>query len=104
VRKNYGKELMEYLNKHGMPVPMLRDPADFKPSVSFTMLVVAFLLYVGGMVGKWSSFLGHVNMSEARDLLIITCSLYFARKSPMLGGGNSAEPDAKPEADTQQKN
>jgi len=73
------KELLNKMNKLGIPIPMLRDPKHGVSSVSLTMMFTSFLVCIIGLIGKMSGFLGGVDMSAALTLLGITSGLYFGR-------------------------
>jgi hypothetical protein len=74
------KELLNKMNKSGIPVPTIKDPKHGVGSVSLTMVVVSFGVCVLGIIGKVSQFLGDVDMSQGLVLLTISCSLYFGRQ------------------------
>lgn len=74
------REFARFLNKHGVPLPFIRDPKTQRSSVSLTMMVLSFLVALIGLIGKASGFFGGVDLSQAMMLLGITSGLYFSRK------------------------
>ena len=83
------------LNEKGIPIPLLRDPKLDGPSVSLTLMVIAFVIAAGGLIGKFTKFLGAVDISGANYLFISTAALYFGRK--MSGDGKKIEVDSDKE-------
>jgi hypothetical protein len=43
------------------------------------MVVVAFTVYVIGLLAKMSKLVGGVNLAETKELLEVCCYLYFGR-------------------------
>lgn len=78
------KELHNKLHEQGIKLWYLRDPIKKCPSVSLTMLVVSFLLYVLTLVNKLAGWFGDVD--GAGQLLLISAGLYFGRS---FSGGKS---------------
>lgn len=71
------KELHHKLHEHGLKLWFVRDPIKKQPSVSLTMLIISFNLYVFTLInklGKWFS-----DVDGAGQLLIVCASLYFGR-------------------------
>ena len=74
------KELVNYMNSKGIPIPVVRDPLFQTPSVTLTTVVVSFGMCVIGLIGKASGFLGGVDMSQALTLFGISCGIYLGRR------------------------
>lgn len=73
------KEMIKQLQDNGLPIFFIQDPLTKKPSVSLTMVVVSFTLYVLAIINKFANFLDGVNLDGGLELLITSCSLYFGR-------------------------
>lgn len=81
------KELHNKLHEYGIKLWFIRDPIKKQPSVSLTMLVISFSLYVFTLVnklGKWFS-----DVDGAGQLLLISAGLYFGRS--FSGGKGKAK-------------
>lgn len=68
------------LNEKGVPLPLFRDPSHDAPSVTMTMMVIAFCIAAAGLVGKFTKFLGDVDTSGANYLFLTAAGLYLGRK------------------------
>lgn len=71
------KELHEKMHAQGLKLWYLRDPIKGTPSVSLTMLVISFNLYVFTLVNKLGQWFSDVD--GAGQLLLISAGLYFGR-------------------------
>lgn len=71
------KKIVSKLNDKGVPLPMVRDPNTLEGSVSLTLVVVSSLLVAIGIVGKWSKWLGDIDMNNALQFFYASCTLYF---------------------------
>lgn len=71
------KELHKKLHEQGIELWFVRDPIKKAPSVSLTMLIISFNLYLFTMVNKLAGWFS--NIDGAEQLLIISASLYFGR-------------------------
>jgi hypothetical protein len=71
------KELHNRLHEQGIKLWYLRDPLKKQPSVSLTMLVISFSLYVFTLVNKFGKWFSDVD--GAGQLLLISAGLYFGR-------------------------
>ena len=67
------------MNSKGIPVPTARDPQTGLGSVSFTLVLISSVIYILGMVGKWSGKFGGIDMANAKDFFDSSCYLYFGR-------------------------
>lgn len=73
------KQFIIKLNDFGIPLPLLRDPKEDHASITYTMMVVSYLIVVIGLVGKLSKQLD-VDMSQAMYLFMTTSGVYLGRK------------------------
>ena len=71
------KAFYDSLCEKGIKIPLIRDVLKGTPSVSLTMLVIAFCLNVFTLINKLGGWFS--NIDGASELLIITASLYFGR-------------------------
>jgi MFS-type transporter involved in bile tolerance (Atg22 family) len=71
------KAIYDNLCEKGIRIPLLRDVVKGTPSISYTMLVVSFCLYIFTMINKLAGWFS--NIEGAEQLLIICCGLYFGR-------------------------
>lgn len=72
------KELFRKMNEEGIMLPMIR--IDGKPSISATMMFLAFNTALLGQIGKFSGVLGGIDLTQANYLFGIAASLYFGRR------------------------
>lgn len=80
------------MNSSGVAIPMVRDPKSGRGSVSLTLVFLSFNFVILGLIGKFTKYLGEVDMSNALWLFGICCSLYFGRK--FSKDGNKVEVEA----------
>ena len=73
-------QILNKMNKNGIPLPLLRDPTTSQGSVSLTMMVTSFAICLVTLAGKITKVLGEVDYSNCLWLFGITASLYFGRK------------------------
>lgn len=71
------KEWYGRLHETGLKLPFVRDPIKKSPSVSLTMLVISFNIYVLTLINKLAGFMNDVD--GAGQLLLISAGLYFGR-------------------------
>lgn len=76
------------LNEFGVPLPLLRDPVKAQPSVSLTMVFIAFNMVLIGLIGKWSKILD-IDVQSAIYWFYGCCALYFGRS--FKSGNNKIE-------------
>ena len=74
------KQFIFNLNEKGIPLPLIRDPQLDGPSVSLTIMLIAFAIAAGGLIGKFTKIVGDIDTSSANYLFISTAALYFGRK------------------------
>jgi len=72
--KNKLKEINEYLATKGIVFPFIRD--NDKPSVSLTLLMLAFLYWSLGIL----EIIKDLDLDKAENGVMIMASLYFGRK------------------------
>lgn len=91
------KELLDKLKNNGVPLIFFRDYATGKPSITFTMSVVSFVLCVLSVIAKFdkSSFFGDIDYTETSNLLIISLGAYIGRKFQSNGKEASIEKEDK---------
>lgn len=73
------KNFMKQLNERGIPTPIFRDMVSMKPSITYTMLVVSFILVVISSFKLGSDKLG-LNFNQCLELLQFTGLGYIGRK------------------------
>ncbi len=76
------KALAKGLQEKGIPLIYLRDPKTQEPSVTFSMMVVSFVLCTGAVIAKVaeSKLLGGLNFEYCLQLLMATGAGYLGRK------------------------
>lgn len=97
-------KLVETLNRKGIPIPFLRDPATGLSSVSLTLVFISFNVWLVSMIGKVSGALGGVNTNDVFNMVLACFGLYFGRKFQSDGKGkvelselSKENKDGKPE-------
>jgi hypothetical protein len=71
------KKFVVNMNDKGVPLPMVRDPNTLEGSVSLTLVVLSSIMVMVGIVGKWSGWLGGIDMVNAMQFFYASCTLYF---------------------------
>jgi hypothetical protein len=71
------KDAAAKLATYGVPMLMLRDPLTKKASLPFTMVTLAIMLVVIGIVGKLSALVGGIDKGLAVQFLTTSAALYF---------------------------
>jgi len=71
--------LIKELQNRGIPLFFIKDPVSNQPSVSLTMLVVAFTLSIMSLLNKVAKIVDGVDIENTLELLIICAGLYFGR-------------------------
>lgn len=74
------KQIVLSANKDGIPLPMVRDPATGRGSVTLTMVVVSFGVAILLLGGKAVNLVGAIDYSNVLWLLGVTLSAYLGRK------------------------
>lgn len=84
---------IQKLKDNGIPLVFFRDYATGKPSITFTMSVISFVLCVCAVIAKVnnSKFFGDIDYSECSNLLIISLGAYIGRKFQSDGKSTTLE-------------
>lgn len=85
VRKEL-KKLLTSMRDSGVPTIILQDPLKKQPSITYTMLIINFVLCIAASVGKLNDALGGVDFGQVSQLMWITGGLYFGRQFQKLVG------------------
>jgi hypothetical protein len=96
---NKVKTFINKLNERGIPMPLLRDPKNNGPSVSLTIMVIAFAIASAGLIGKFTKLIGEVDVSGALYLYLTSAGLYYGRKL----SGDSTKKTIEMEEDKENK-
>jgi len=73
------KKKLKELQDTGFPIIFFRDPLTKLPSVSLTLLLIAFCLTVFSLINKFTKIVDGVDVDNTLELLIVCASLYFGR-------------------------
>jgi len=73
---NSWNAMMLRMADYGVPILMLRDPFTQRPSLPFTMMILAIILEVVSMVGNLSALVGGVDRGSAFQFLTTSAALY----------------------------
>ena len=73
-------KLAREANLFGISVPTIKDPKTGMGSVSLTLLFLSSALVILGLVGKWSGFLGMIDIENALEFSYASSALYFGRR------------------------
>jgi hypothetical protein len=82
------KALLDKAHTLGIKLPYLRDPLKGTPSVSLTLMMISFVLYILTLVNKLAGWFGDVDGTF--QLLVLTTSLYFGRSFGNSGKGKTS--------------
>lgn len=72
------RNLVRYMNEHGIPLPMIR--VEGKASFSATLTFLAFNAWLVSVVGKAAGALGGMDTNATFQMFIACAGLYFGRK------------------------
>lgn len=86
---NYLKRIYMCAHEQGIRLPMFRDPASNKPSVTLTMTVLSFNTCLLGQIGKIAKLLGDVDLTQANYLFLMCLGAYLGRR--LQGNGTTKE-------------
>jgi len=89
------KDFIAKLQDQGVPIFFIKDPQTKLPSVSLTLLVVAFTLTIISLLNKFAKIFEGVDVDNTLELLIITSSLYFGRAFSKKMSQNNQDEDKK---------
>lgn len=70
---------MEEYQRGGIPLVFIKDPVTKEPSVSLSLLLVAFVLNLFSLINKFAKLFEGVDIENSLQLLIVCASLYFGR-------------------------
>jgi hypothetical protein len=80
------QELLEKIQKkvkewqeQGVPIFFFRDEQKKGPSVSLSMMLIAFALSVFSLINKFAKIVDGVDVDNSIELFIVTASLYMGR-------------------------
>lgn len=73
------KEHIKELQDKGLPIILFRDPVSKLPSVSLTLLILAFGLSIFSLINKFAKIVDGVDVDNTLELLVVCASLYFGR-------------------------
>jgi hypothetical protein len=73
------KEHLKSLQEQGIPLLFIKDPLTKQPSVSLTLLLIAFALSVFSLINKFAKIVDGVDVDNTLELLVVCASLYFGR-------------------------
>lgn len=74
------KDLCTKMNKHGIPLPMIRDPKKGQGSVSLTLVFISFNVWLVSMIGHAAGALGGMDHDAALQMFLASAGLYWSRK------------------------
>ena len=66
------KEKIKKLTDYGIPLPMLRDFKKKEPSISLTMMFIAFNLCLFSLINKFAKIVQGVDVDNSIQLFMIT--------------------------------
>ena len=72
-------QIIKFINEKGIPLAFFRDPITQKPSVSLTMLIIAFVMSMFALINSFAKLFDGLDVDNTLQLLIICASLYFGR-------------------------
>lgn len=72
--------MLDKANRNGIPLPMLRDPATGKASVTLTMVWISFNIAIITLAGKITKLIGDVDYQSVLWLFGLTLGVYLGRK------------------------
>ena len=73
------KELLSKYVKNGVPNLVMRDEVTGLPSLTYTLFYLNGLIALGGVVGRFASLVKGVDADAAKELLMVTGTLYVGR-------------------------
>ncbi len=81
-------EFFKKVNDNGIPLPLARDNATGKGSVSLTMLWISFNVALFLLLGKVTNLTGTVDYQSVLWFYGITASFFFGRKFQKTAKGD----------------
>lgn len=79
IRKKW-LDLVNLANSKGLPLPTIRDPKTGMGSISLTLVVLSFNIWVASIIGKVASDAGGINPDQTLNMFLACAGLYFGRK------------------------
>lgn len=99
-RTSWMSIVLSDVTDRGIPLPLFRDRASGKGSVSLTLVVISSVVVVVGLTCKWSKYLGEIDISNALQFFYASCGLYWGRRTQTKSGTiDGDQRDAKPSDD-----
>lgn len=79
------KDFIKKLQANGIPVVMFQDIKTKEPSFSFTLALIATLIYIVAIFSNYFAFLKGINVDASLNFVLCAYSLYFGRKLSFNG-------------------
>lgn len=73
--EKHWQTFVERMNNKGIPMPMARYKGKANPAL--TLVIISSFLVISAIVGKWSGYLGGVDMGNAMEFFKVSCALFF---------------------------
>lgn len=86
-------EISKFMSEKGIPLPLLRDHKSGRPSVSLTMMIVVFTMWLLGVIGSVSGALKGIDLDSTFNMFLAVSSLYFGRR--LVKDGSKIEVEDK---------
>jgi len=71
--------IIKNLQDKGVPILVIRDPLTKLPSVSLTLMVIAFFFVSFSVINSYFGWLKIPTDDGAMELFLVTAGLYFGR-------------------------
>lgn len=72
------KKFVNDMNERGIPIPLFR--VDGKASLSASLVIASFTIWMVSVIGKAAGALGGMDSSACFQMVIATSGLYWGRK------------------------
>lgn len=82
------KQILNLMNKAGIPIPLLRDPKSGTGSITYTFLWISGNVVLLGLIGKFSHFLDGVDIQQSIYFFMVCAGLYFGRTASLPSGAS----------------
>lgn len=73
------RAFVDRMNSMGIPMPMLRDPATGKASVSLTLLFISSVYVQIALLNKFAQWFKGVDTENSLQFFLVCAGLYFGR-------------------------
>jgi hypothetical protein len=80
------KQKIRELQDKGLPIIILQDPISKLPSITFTFLVVSGVMVILGLVGKFVTAAGGIDIENALSFFYGCSATYLGRKFTSKSG------------------